>query len=127
MSEPATPKVGTILWHDLTVEHAESVRDFYSQVVGWEHKPHAMGDYDDYEMLDPESGETVVGVCHARGTNANVPPQWLTYVQVADVAVSAKRCEALGGTVLDGPRKMGAADFCVVRDPAGAVLALMSS
>jgi len=127
VSEPTTPPVGTILWHDLTVADAEVARDFYSEVVGWEAKAHPMGEYDDFEMVNPESGQTVVGVCHARGSNASIPPHWLTYVQVADVPASAKRCEALGGTVVDGPRKMGNSDFCVIRDPAGAVLALMSS
>src|SRR5207237_1350454 len=56
------------------------------------------------------------GICHARGENARVPPQWLIYIAVADVAASAARCEALGGRVLDGPRPMGSHQFCVIQD-----------
>ncbi|MDJ0522534.1 MAG: VOC family protein [Planctomycetota bacterium] len=118
-------KIGTIAWRDLTVADAEGVRDFYAQVVGWDVKPHPMGEYDDYEMVAPGTGETVAGVCHARGPNATVPPQWLVYVVVENVAESAQRCTALGGKVVEGPRKMGAQDFCVVQDPAGAMLALI--
>jgi hypothetical protein len=29
----ATPRLGTISWQDLTVEHAEQVRDFYQAVA----------------------------------------------------------------------------------------------
>lgn len=120
-------KIGTIIWRDLTVPDADGLRDFYSEVVGWDVKPHPMGTYDDYEMVAQGTGETVAGVCHARGTNASVPPQWLVYVAVVNVAESAARCEANGGTVVDGPRPMGAQNFCVVQDPAGAVLALIEA
>ena len=57
-------KIGTIAWRDLTVADVEGVRDFYAQVVGWDVKPHPMGEYDDYEMVAPGTGETVAGVCH---------------------------------------------------------------
>jgi len=120
-------RLGTIAWRDLTVPDAGALRDFYSRVVGWEAKPHAMGDYDDYEMVARGTGETVAGVCHARGPNAGMPPQWLVYVVVEDVARSAAACTALGGRVVEGPRPMGAKAFCVVQDPAGAMLALIEA
>ncbi len=123
MSNPNQPALGSIVWHDLTVPNAVAVRDFYAAVIGWTHSPVSMGDYDDYCMNQP--GETVAGICHARGPNANVPPQWLIYVNVADVTAAARRCTELGGAVLDGPRVMGGQHFCVIRDPAGAVLGLI--
>jgi uncharacterized protein len=124
MTEQKPP--GSIVWTDLTVKDAASVRDFYREVVGWEAAPQTMGDYDDFNML-PSGAETpVAGICHARGANANLPAQWLVYVQVEDVEASAKRAQKLGGAVLDGPRGMGSLRFCVIRDPAGAVLALVS-
>ena len=66
--------LGTIGWRDLTVENAVQIRDFYSDVVGWQHSPVAMGDYDDFNML-AGNGETVAGICHARGGNAGLPAQ----------------------------------------------------
>lgn len=118
------PQIGSVAWRDLTVPNAAELRDFYCAVVGWKSAEHPMGDYADYNILAPESGECVAGICHARGPNANVPAQWLIYITVADVEQSAARCRALGGAVLDGPRSMGAARMCVIRDPAGAVAAL---
>jgi hypothetical protein len=125
MPDTNKPRVGAVVWRDLTVADAERVRAFYCDVVGWESQAHNMGEYDDFDIKLPDSEETVAGICHARGDNANVPPQWLMYITVADVAASAKKCAALGGTIVDGPRAMGRHTFCVIRDPAGAVAALI--
>jgi predicted enzyme related to lactoylglutathione lyase len=68
----------------------------------------------------------VAGVCHARGTNADLPPQWLVYVNVADVDQAVQKCTEMGGMVRVPPRDLGNYRFCVISDPAGAVLALIS-
>ena len=74
MSEKTKPETGAITWFDLTVERAEQVRDFYSDVVGWKSEPVEMQGYQDYSMLTPE-GRGVAGICHARSANAELPPQ----------------------------------------------------
>lgn len=125
MSDPK-PHPGAVLWRDLTVPNADEIRSFYAQVVGWTAAEHPMGEHSDYEMKTAD-GQTVAGICHARGSNANVPPQWLVYVAVESVERSARRCIELGGRVVDGPRPMGAKPFCIVQDPAGAVLALIEA
>lgn len=120
----ATGKQGTILWHDLTVPDAAAVRDFYASVLGWSAQDQDCGGYSDFNMQ--VEGETVAGVCHARGTNANIPPAWLMYVQVDDVDRAAATALSAGGTVLDGPRKMGGGNFACIKDPAGAIFAIFS-
>lgn len=126
MSEQNFPTIGSVTWRDLTVDNAEEIKDFYQQVIGWTATPHDMGDYNDFDIHAPETGEVVAGICHARGENANIPPAWLMYIVVADVEVSARMCVELGGQVVDGPRPMGDHLFCVICDPAGAVAALFS-
>jgi predicted enzyme related to lactoylglutathione lyase len=65
-------------------------------------------------------------VCHARGTNAGLPPHWLVYITVADLDQSISTCKDLGGEVIVGPKGMGShGRYCVIRDPAGAVAALI--
>ena len=108
---------GAVAWVDLTVEDAERVRDFYKEVVGWEPSPVAMGGYDDFNMNFPGTSQPVAGVCHARGGNADLPPQWLIYVVVTDLAASAAAVERLGGRVL-----VRREAYCLIRDPAGAVM-----
>lgn len=116
-------KVGTIAWRDLTVPNAGEVKDFYCDVIGWTAMPESMGDYEDYHMMLGD--ESQAGVCHARGSNAKVPPQWLIYIIVESVATSVEKAVARGGELIDGPRKMGGMNFACLRDPAGAVFAIM--
>ena len=116
---------GRIVWTDLTVPDAETVRGFYSAVVGWSFEPVRMAGYDDYTMHPSGGGDPVAGICHARGPNAHLPPQWLVYVAVGDLDHAVRECRRLGGKVLDGPRSMGERRFCLIQDPAGACLALV--
>ena len=118
------PAVGTIGWVDLTVDDAESLRDFYASVVGWTPAPVDMGDYNDFNMLH-SAGEPAAGICHQRGSNVGIPQQWMMYVTVADLDESMAACERGGGSVVYGPRTMGSMGrFCAIRDPAGAVAGL---
>jgi len=126
MSDTKKPEIGGVTWRDLTVDDATRLRDFYSKVVGWTATEHPIGGYSDFEMKDA-AGQTVAGICHARGMNANLPPQWLIYITVANVAESIEACKANGGAVIDGPRGMGGVQMCVIQDPTGAVCALIQA
>jgi hypothetical protein len=116
--------VGKILWQDLTVPNAEEIRKFYQKIIGWDCLPEDMDGYNDFHMVLPSTGNSVAGICHARGVNADVPPVWLVYINVENVDESAKLCQELGGEVIAGPRPMAGGRFCVIRDPAGAICAL---
>ena len=118
----ATPRPGTISWTDLTVEDAERARDFYKAVVGWTPVPQSMGNYSDFVMN--ADGEAVAGLCHARGSNSDLPPVWLVYITVEDLDHSLEQCTRLGGSILTPPRSYGGGRYCVIKDPAGAVCAL---
>ena len=122
MSDPY--EVGKIGWLDMTVENAPAVRDFYKAVVGWTSDEVDMDGYSDYVMQAPVSGEAVAGVCHARGSNADLPPGWLIYIMVADVEESAKVAQAQGGKVIIEPRGLAGGRFCVIEDPSGSIAGL---
>lgn len=125
MSKSEKPEIGSITWCDLTIPDADGVKDFYSRVIGWKPEAVSMGEYNDYSMVAPESGKVAAGVCHTRGVNANLPPQWLIYITVEDVEKSAKICEEAGGKVLVPIKRISNyGNYCVISDPAGAVCAL---
>jgi len=125
MSDTGTPEVGTIGWIDLTVNDAGPVRDFYREVVGWKVGAVDMDGYQDFTMSTAVKEQMVAGVCHARGSNAAIPPVWLIYITVADVDRSAEQVQRMGGKVRIPPRSMGGMGrFCLIEDPAGAVSAL---
>lgn len=117
------PTVGTIAWVDLTVPQADTVRDFYKELVGWQSSPVDMGGYNDYTMMPPGSETPVAGICHSTGVNAGIPPQWMIYILVDDLEQCKKRCVELGGKVLVEHPSM---TMCIIQDPAGAVCALFS-
>lgn len=120
----STSNVGSIGWIDMSTADAGGVRDFYKAVVGWETEDVDMDGYADYVMKMPGSGAGVAGVCHARGSNADLPEGWLIYITVADVDASAAACTEHGGKVLVEPRGLAGGRFCVVEDPGGSVAAL---
>lgn len=126
MTEPLRMPVGTIAGFDITVPDAPTLRDFYADVIGWTPVDVAMGDYADYAMTAP-GGQWVAGVCHRRGANADLPPQWLVYIAVDDLEARLDRVRSLGGILLTPIKGSGSAGprYCVIQDPAGAVLALM--
>ena len=124
MTSEHTPQAGTIAWTDLTVPDADALRDFYAAVTGWESEAVSMGQYRDYNMKD-QDGKAVAGICHQRGSNANMPGQWMLYIVVTDLDESMAQCKKLGGDVVDGPRGTGGESrFCVIRDLSGAVAGL---
>lgn len=116
--------IGKIGWLDTTVDDALGLRDFYRAVVGWQTDEVSMGDYDDYVMKTPGTGEGVAGICHARGGNADLPKGWLIYIVVGDVETSAAACRTNGGKVVIKPRDLAGGRFCVIEDPSGAVAGL---
>ena len=126
MTESSKPRIGTVAWFDLTVPEAGAIRDFYAAVVGWQFEPVDMGGYADFVMKSPATGTAAAGVCHTRGENADLPAQWLSYVIVADLDASREQCVANGGELIT-PIKGNAGEgrYSVIRDPAGAYLALM--
>ncbi len=122
------PETGTISWTDLTINNADEVSNFYSKVVGWKVEEVPMGNYCDYSMLTLQTDTPVAGICHSIGVNANMPPQWLIYINVANISNSILECTKLGGKVIVEPKNyanMGT--YCVIQDPAGAVCALFEA
>lgn len=123
---PKEIRPGSIVWTDLTVEKAPAIAEFYEAVAGWKSEEVDVADYVDFNMVLPATGRAVAGICHAKGQNANLPPQWLIYIVVNDLDASMSECWAKGGRVILGPKEIGPGErYCVVRDPAGAVAALI--
>lgn len=117
-----------LVWIDLTVEDAPSIRDFYQRVAGWTSSPVDMGGYEDFNMHVAGEAAPAAGVCHARGGNAALPPVWVPYFEVDDLDQALDACSSSGGQVVIGPKTMeGQCRYAVIRDPAGASAGLWQS
>jgi len=128
-TDGAAVRVGRISWLDLTVSDASATRDFYRQVVDWSVQDVEMEDaserYADYNMLG-DDGNPAAGVCHARGANLGLPPIWMIYLPVGDLAESLRRVREGGGRIIKATRGTdGEYAYAVVQDPVGACLALV--
>jgi len=129
MSEQTNKKysIGAIVSTDLTVPGADALKDFYAEVIGWIPEELNMGGnpgYVDYVMKDA-AGNWAGGICHARGVNADIPPQWIVYIQVADVKESVENCSKLGGkTIKEAFDNEGNYLYAMLQDPAGAIIAV---
>lgn len=124
-------KVGRIYWLDLTVPDASATRDFYQQVIGWavQDVPMKDGDvnYVDYNLLG-EAGNPIAGICHARGANADLPPVWMIYLPVGDLADSLRRVEEEGGKILKAVSDDdGTYAYAAIEDPVGVYFALIQA
>jgi uncharacterized protein len=129
VSRDTAAPVGRISWLDLTVADASAARDFYRQVVGWSVQHVELADggerYADYTMLGAD-GHPAAGVCHARGVNSGLPPVWMIYLPVGDLAESLRRVEEEGGKVVKVMQgEDGEYVYAAVQDPVGVYLALM--
>jgi len=129
-SRDASAPVGCISWLDLTVSDASATRDFYAQVVDWSVQDVEMEDeserYADYNMIGSD-GNPAAGVCHARGVNLGLPPVWMIYLPVGDLAESLRRVREGGGEVIKATRGTdGEYAYAAVQDPVGACLTLVA-
>lgn len=121
-------KPGTIGWVDMTTENASQIREFYESVVGWQSEATPVDDYQDYTISPAGGSEPVAGICHKKGSNADVPGGWMIYLHVDDLATSLENCEKLGGERVGDVREMGGyGKSCVIRDPSGAMCVLFES
>lgn len=123
MNEKEKMKIGSILWTDLTVPNATETRDFYKQVVKWNHEDVNMGGYNDFNMLAPD-GKIVTGICNKKGINEDIPPVWMPYIVVENIDESIEACKKLGGKIITPKKKMNTSSYCIIQDPAGAFAAL---
>jgi len=121
--------VGRIAWLDLTVPNAPAIRDFYVQIIGWTARGVPMEDghgrYVDYGMAGGD-GQAAAGVCHARGMSADLPPVWMLYLTVGDMAESLRRVEEEGGRIIKAVKGEDSAYiYAAIQDPVGAYVGLM--
>ncbi len=125
----AAARVGRISWLDLTVSDASATRDFYRQVVDWSVQDVEMEDgserYADHKMFG-DDGNPAAGICHARGLNLGLPPMWMIYLPVGDLAESVRRVREEGGKIIKATRgNDGEYAYAVLQDLVGAYLALV--
>jgi predicted enzyme related to lactoylglutathione lyase len=116
---------GQFIWYELTSPDPSAAKAFYPTFTGWGTQPFG----DDYTMWttgrQPHAGLfTMTPEMRAQG----IPPNWLGYVEVADVDETAALATSLGATILHGPANIPQVGrFAVLHDPQGVVIGIYKS
>ena len=118
---------GVFSWNELITTDLASAREFYGELFGWAFVEAETIYGNPY--LVALKGETMVGGMMLKDGNVaeDVRPCWDPYVTVDDVEASAKHAASLGGAVLVPPTDIpNVGRFCVIRDPQGVSLNLIT-
>ena len=122
-------EMNTVGWIELTTTDEARAAKFYGDVFGWKvsnGKGGAAGP-DDYAHIE-NGGQMIGGIPPASMRDPNAPPNWLIYVEVADVAAATDKAKSLGATVVVGPMDIGEnGKISVLQDPQGAFFAVHQS
>lgn len=128
MSDMQIPH-GTFCWHELMTRDTDAATRFYTELFGWSSSVSDIG-ATKYTLFAPagakDSKESIAGMMAITGPEfEGVPPNWLSYVAVEDIAATTERVTKLGGQVRVPVTPIPTiGKFAVIADPTGAVIAL---
>ena len=136
MSEHKMPAHGAFCWNELSTTDSDAAIKFYAELLGWEIKSSKMEGACEGAPADAPPmvyNEIVVGGQHVGGIYkmgpefGGAPSHWMSYVAVDDVDARAAKAAELGGKLCVPPTDIpNVGRFCVVNDPTGAVIALIT-
>jgi predicted enzyme related to lactoylglutathione lyase len=118
-------KHGAISWSELLTSDVNGAKSFYEQLFGWTYEDAPM-DEGTYTLVKV-NGEEVAGIMTTPPDAGQMPPAWGSYVTVDDVDAAAEKAVTLGGTVYLPPQDIPEVGrFCVIGDPQGAFISMIS-
>jgi uncharacterized protein len=120
VNEPGCP-----IWHELSSPDLPTATRFYADVLGVEWQAMPMESGDDYTCLVVE-GRPVAGAFPP--PMEGIPPHWEVYFNAEDADATAARAVELGGEVVQEPWDIpGVGRLAILKDPQGAIVALMQN
>lgn len=122
------PTEHLVAWHQLHTRDADSAWAMHSELFGWAYKetldvPNPLGGHMMFAWSDAGSP---IGSLGNTACMEGVHAHWLFYFAVPDVAATADRVRALGGTAMDAVKLPNGMRLCACEDPQGAAFGLCS-
>ncbi len=116
---------GAFSWNELMTTDVDGAKTFYGKLFGW-----ALEELEGPDMpytIAKADTKEVAGIMGMPPEAGGMPPTWGAYVTVKDVDSSAKEAESLGGKIMLAPRDIpDVGRFCVICDPQGAALSMIT-
>ncbi|HID39056.1 MAG TPA: VOC family protein, partial [Calditrichaeota bacterium] len=118
---------GKFVWHDLLTYDVEAAKNFYGELLGWQFSTRSSGLSDYTTIL--KNKIPIGGIVYVKEIEEkHFSSQWMSYLSVPDVDKAVEFFKAQGGSVIREPRDIERRGrMAVVRDPQGALLALLHS
>lgn len=119
--------VGKFVWFDLLTNDVQGAQRFYGELFGWDFEPELSGDL--FYATIKKSGTPIGSIIYLKRIDENITEsRWLSYLSVPDVDQAVDYVRQGGGVVLKEPRDLpDRGRVAIVRDPQGAILALIRS
>ena len=109
----------TLCWVELQTRDPEAAKTFLSKAFDWQSRTDQHG----YTVFYTSQGEDIAGMIPISPEWGEMPPSWVAYIMVADIADTVQRATELGGQVLVAPMPMGEMGlFALLQDPTGATV-----
>jgi predicted enzyme related to lactoylglutathione lyase len=122
MPAVASHPPGSFCWIELATPDTAAARSFYKQLFGWTVNEIPMGEMGTYFIFQ-QGGRDCAAMYQA--DSGEIPPNWLSYIAVADADASAEQARSLGGVVYKDPFDVfDSGRMAVLADPQGAVFAV---
>lgn len=108
---------------ELQTGDVAKAKEFYSKLFDWKLEDLPMpGGSGTYTMINVGEG---TGGGMVTSPAPGVPPHWLAYIGVDDVAASTAKAKSLGATVVQDVMEVGSHGWMsIIMDPTGATFAL---
>jgi predicted enzyme related to lactoylglutathione lyase len=124
--DDAMKQHGAFSWNELMTSDVSAAKTFYAGLLGWSIEDMTMQNGMIYSVVKA-GGKEVGGIMATPTETAGMPPQWGAYVTVDDVDASALQAQQLGGKLLLPAQDIpGVGRYCVIQDPQGATLSLIT-
>lgn len=113
--------VGAMCWNELYTRDLEQAKIFFSKLLGWTYETDEKSGYVTIHNNDRMNG----GMFTMTPEMSQMPPMWMVYFTVQDLAESVAKVKAMGGQVYMEAKEIAVGKIATVADPTGAGMILI--
>ncbi len=121
---------GTFFWNELVTPDPEAAKTFFAEILGWTSRDVEMppGPGADTYTIFMAGDKDTAGMFRMAGpVSQGILPHWMAYIAVDDVDAACAKVVGLGGEVKVQPADIpNVGRFCVIADPTGAMVSLIT-
>lgn len=123
------PCHGSFMWNELMTRDDDGAVAFFEKLLGWTHLDWPMGPNQPPYRIMKAGGVSVAGMMKMAEPQfpSQIPAHWMAYIAVDNVDMRYQKALSLGGEGVHPPMDIPQVGrFCLIKDPTGAIVALMT-